>query len=193
MPGVDQALLRDRLRQGRVAECLHSFEPRPGDFIFLPAGTVHAVGGGVLFAEIQQTSDATFRLYDWDRRDAHGRSRALHLDESLACIDWQRGPVHPLRLDSFVAAATDPSFCTRQPLVQCRYFDIEYLQGGSPFTCGGTGRLQALIVCRGRGQLLSEHVEEPITQGQAWILPAALPPLTCQPTPALAALLSTLP
>ena len=47
-----------------VAECLHRFEPRPGDCLFLPAGTVHAVGGGVLLAEVQQTSDATFRLSD---------------------------------------------------------------------------------------------------------------------------------
>ena len=73
-PGTDKAGFRAALQAGTVAKCLHHFEPRPGDCVFLPAGTVHAVGGGVLMAEIQQTSDATFRLFDWHRRDAQGKS-----------------------------------------------------------------------------------------------------------------------
>ena len=64
-PGVGPAELRAALEQGAVAECLHRFTPQPGDFLYLPAGTVHAAGGGVLLAEIQETSDVTFRLYDW--------------------------------------------------------------------------------------------------------------------------------
>ena len=67
LPGVDEKRLRAGLNNGSVAECLHSFRPKPGDCLFLPAGSVHAVGGGVLMAEVQQTSDATFRLFDWDR------------------------------------------------------------------------------------------------------------------------------
>ena len=77
-------------------ECLHSFEPRPGDCLFLQAGTVHAVGGGVLMAEVQQTSDATFRLFDWGRRDAQGKARQLHVEEALACTHWDGGPVRPV-------------------------------------------------------------------------------------------------
>src|SRR5205807_1382927 len=72
LPGVDAAALGAAIAAGRAHECLHSFAPQPGDCVFLPAGSVHAVGGGVLFAEIQETSDATFRLYDWNRRDAQG-------------------------------------------------------------------------------------------------------------------------
>jgi hypothetical protein len=63
-PGVTRDVLQKHLDAGTVAECLHSFVPRAGDCVFLPAGTVHAVGGGVLMAEVQQTSDATFRLFD---------------------------------------------------------------------------------------------------------------------------------
>src|SRR5205823_3396050 len=93
LPGTDEQCLRAAAGEGTVAECLHSFTPRPGDCVFLPAGTVHAVGGGVLLAEVQQTSDATFRLFDWNRRDAQGKSRPLHLDEALASTHWHRGPV----------------------------------------------------------------------------------------------------
>src|SRR5205823_6838962 len=101
LPGVDERGLREAATGGTVANCLHGFAPRPGDCVFLPAGTVHAVGGGVLIAEVQQTSDATFRLYDWDRRDAQGQGRTLHIEESLACIDWGQGPVEPVRIDDF--------------------------------------------------------------------------------------------
>jgi mannose-6-phosphate isomerase len=68
LPGVDEPRLRTALAAGTVANCLHQFVPRPGDFVFLPAGTVHAVGGGVLLAEVQQTSDATFRLVGSGKR-----------------------------------------------------------------------------------------------------------------------------
>ena len=63
------------LADGSLAECLHSFAPQQGQCIFLPAGTVHAVGGGVLIAEVQQTSDATFRLFDWNRCGPDGKPR----------------------------------------------------------------------------------------------------------------------
>ena len=76
VPGTDETKLRAALQSGTVAKCLHHFEPQAGECIFLPAGTVHAVGGGVLMAEVQQTSDATFRLFDWNRHDAQGRKRA---------------------------------------------------------------------------------------------------------------------
>src|SRR6185437_11358430 len=101
LPGVDEPALRAAVAHGTVTECLHQFRPRPGDCVFLPAGTVHAVGGGVLFAEVQQTSDATFRLYDWDRRDAAGRPRELHVEPGLACIHWPAGPVQPLRATGY--------------------------------------------------------------------------------------------
>src|SRR5262249_22852263 len=74
-PGVGPDDFRMAVEQGHAADCLHSFAPAPGQCLFLPAGTVHAVGGGVLLAEIQQSSDATFRLFDWNRLDAQGKAR----------------------------------------------------------------------------------------------------------------------
>jgi mannose-6-phosphate isomerase len=120
-PAVTQSDLERALDTETVAECLHSFTPRPGDCVFLPAGTVHAAGG-VLIAEVQQSSDATFRLFDWNRRDAQGRTRPLHRAESMASIDWNRGPVDPvLPRDWEIASTVHRS----QRLVHSPYFQMD--------------------------------------------------------------------
>lgn len=197
-PGVAENDLRNALRQDTVADCLHQFSPRAGDCLFLPAGTVHAVGGGVLMAEVQQTSDATFRLFDWDRRDAQGRRRTLHVEEALACIDWNGGPVHPVPArhypggaDSLSMQPTSVSF--RQRLVSCSYFTLEYLRNSEPFTCGGSGNLQVVLVLHGRGRLWTGEGVWQLTPGDTLLLPAALDTLTCHPEDDLGILLSTLP
>jgi mannose-6-phosphate isomerase len=193
LPGSDQASLRAALAAGTVADCLHSFEPRPGDCIFLPAGTVHAVGGGVLMAEVQQTSDATFRLFDWNRRDAHGKSRTLHIEESLASIHWTRGPVQPIRVAGFRHDAETGQSTIRRALVQCPFFHLDYLQSAEPFSAGGTGRLQTLVVLQGNGLLATTEADELVATGQVWVLPAAMPPCQFFPRDTLKVLMSTLP
>src|SRR5262249_15154685 len=123
VPGTDEAKLRAAVQSGTVAKCLHHFEPRPGECIFLPAGAGPA-GGGVLMAEVQQTSDATFRLFDWNRRDSQGRARTLHIEEALACIDWDRGPVEPLKTSAFAGPPVGGGSRGRlhQALVKCPFF-----------------------------------------------------------------------
>jgi mannose-6-phosphate isomerase len=171
-PGVGPQEFRTALGQGRVVDCLHSFTPKAGDFVYLPAGTVHAVGGGVFFAEIQETSDATFRLFDWHRRD-----RQLHLDEGLASIDWAQGPI-------------EPSVAVGDRLVACRYFQVDRIGGPGPCTLGGVHQLQALIVTAGQGRFDNGEF---VMAGDVWILPAVLPKTTLRMEKALAGLLCTLP
>jgi mannose-6-phosphate isomerase len=84
---ADRQTLLAAIRQGKCEEQLHRFEPAVGDCVFIPAGTVHALGAGLLVAEIQQTSNITFRLFDWNRLGADGRPRPLHVEEGLAVID----------------------------------------------------------------------------------------------------------
>lgn len=189
LPGVDEAQLRAALARGTVADCLHSFTPHPGDCLFLKAGTVHAVGGGVLMAEVQQTSDATFRLFDWNRRDARGRSRTLHVEQALACIDWKQGPVHPVRVPDFRAPPCGRT--ERLPLVDCAYFKLEYLRGGEPFACGGDGQTHVVTVVQGAGRLETATAAEEVTTGQSWLLPASLSAAQLLPRPSLGVLLST--
>lgn len=190
LPGVDEPALRQALAKGTVAECLHHFTPRPGDCVFLPAGTVHAVGGGVLMAEVQQTSDATFRLFDWNRRDGQGKSRELHIEQSLACINWKQGPVHPVEAQGFGAATAGPA---RQVLTECRYFHLDFRRDLAPFTIGGQGRLQLLIVVAGQGQLDTPVGSDQLTAGQVLVLPAAQKPAQCRPEVSLSSLVCTLP
>jgi mannose-6-phosphate isomerase len=189
-PGVDEKSLRTALAAGTVAECLHSFVPRPGDCVFLPAGTVHAVGGGVLMAEVQQTSDATFRLFDWNRRDAQGMSRTLHVEEALACIDWRQRPVKPVH---GVAFSTTVAASRPQVLASCQYFDLEIRRESQPFSVGGQGRLQVLMPVAGHGVLTTPDGGETLAAGQAWVLPASAAAERCLPEDTLAFLLCTLP
>jgi len=195
LPGVDEERLRAALAAGTVADCLHTFAPQPGDCVFLPAGTVHAVGGGVLMAEVQQTSDATFRLFDWNRHDAFGKARALHIEEALACIDWHRGPVRPIHVEDYAASALQPASpgTKRKSLVSCAYFKLEFLYANEPFEFGGEGRLQVLIVLGGNGRLATDAGEEEAKLGQVWLAPAAMRAHRCRPNGGLRALLCSLP
>jgi len=87
--GVTSAEFERRTGDGTVAECFHRIPVQEGDAMFLPSGRVHALGGGLLIFEIQQNSDTTYRVFDWNRLDAQGQPRDLHVPQSLASIDFQ--------------------------------------------------------------------------------------------------------
>lgn len=91
-PGITPHVFRQAIKNGDLTSCLRIFSPRPGDVFHIPPGTVHSAGGGVLIAEIQTSSDATFRLYDWNRLDQHGRPRPLHIEEAFSAIRWESQP-----------------------------------------------------------------------------------------------------
>jgi mannose-6-phosphate isomerase len=86
--GVSREKFEHALADGSVAECVHVIEPRPGDSIFIPSGRLHAIGAGFLIHEIQQNSDTTYRVFDWNRAGLDGTPRQLHVGESLANIDF---------------------------------------------------------------------------------------------------------
>lgn len=86
---VDEELCRNMLEAKTLGNVLHRISVKKGDAIFIPAGCVHSIEPGCFILEIQQTSDVTYRLYDYDRRDADGNCRQLHIDEAMCAIDWQ--------------------------------------------------------------------------------------------------------
>jgi mannose-6-phosphate isomerase len=169
-PGTTADILRRALTDGAVAEHLAYFTPKPGDAIFLPAGTVHALGGDVVVFEVQQNSDVTFRLYDWDHIDPRtGRPRPLQVDQALACIDFAEravGPVSPL-VDARAPVG-------RERLFGCEYFWLWRLRGQSPFTVGATGVPRVLACVEGAGQIEHGGATYAVGRGDVLLLPAVV-------------------
>ena len=163
--GVTRQQLGAAIAAGNVEDCLHRLEPERGDCVFIPAGTVHALGAGLLVAEIQQASNTTFRLFDWNRVDANGKPRALHIDQSLAVIDFESGP-RPLQMQ---ATTEHPG---RERLVHCAQFNFDRLTG----TCelAGDGRLHLLTAPYGGVELSCGTERQPMAIGQSVIVPAAM-------------------
>jgi len=157
------------IRSGAVEPLLHRFEPRPGDSILIEAGTMHAIGAGVLLAEFQEMSDATFRVYDWGRLGSDGKPRPLHIREALESIDFKRGPVNPI-----VPEKEPIPGGTRERLARSPYFALERLSLNGP-TCVGT--LDRFTIVMGlNGSCDVEHDNECVRLdfGQTLLLPAAL-------------------
>jgi mannose-6-phosphate isomerase len=106
----------EHLKAGTLKEVLNYEDVSPGDIYYMPAGRVHAIGAGVMLAEIQQTSDVTYRIYDWDRLDDEGKSRELHTDLALDAIDFRYHADYRTHyqsiLNSTVTAVDSPYFTT---------------------------------------------------------------------------------
>jgi mannose-6-phosphate isomerase len=176
-PGLGPDDLRRALRAGTVADCLGSFVPKPGDCFFLRAGTVHALGGGVVLFEVQQNSDVTYRFYDWDRIDAKtGQPRQLHIEESLACTDFAAGPCGP------VEPTVENRGIRRERLVNCEHFTLTRLHGSRLFSVGATGRCHILIGLCGRAQLDGFSGSCALDPGDVLLLPAELGETSCRPS-----------
>ena len=183
-PGATEAILRQAIAAGGVADHLACFTPQPGDGVFIPAGTVHAMGGGVVVFEVQENSDVTFRLYDWNHVDAKtGKPRALQVDRALACIDFGEyagGLVAP------VVEATEP--VEREQLFRCEHFRLSRLRGQSPFTVGASGVPSVLVSIEGAGHVEHGGAAYAIGKGDVFLLPAVLGACTFRPSSAVSVL-----
>jgi len=156
-PGMTAGDFRSAMTAGMKAETLNSFTPKPGDCVFLRAGTVHAIGADILLFEVQQTSDITYRLYDWDRVDAKtGMPRELHVDAGLDCVNFAAGPCE----------AVVPNGKT---LVDCRYFSLHRTTLTDGETLGRVGECRVVVVIGGSGTIGGE----PVRVGSVLLLPAA--------------------
>jgi mannose-6-phosphate isomerase len=176
-PGTTADVLRRALTDGAVADHLVHFTPKPGDAVFLPAGTVHTLGGEVVVFEVQQNSDVTFRLYDWGHVDAKtGQPRALQIEQALACINFAEGAVGPV---APLLEATTP--VERERLFQCEYFRLWRLRGQSPFTVGAAGAPRVLVCIEGAGQVEHDGVTYAVGKGDVWLLPAVVGACAFQP------------
>lgn len=170
--GVERADLAEAVNAGRTEEVIHAFEAKTGDCVFVPAGTVHAIGEGLLIAEIQQSSDTTYRLFDWNRVDGDGNARELHIDDALSVTNYQLGPVGPQTLP-------EVSENVSQALVDCDKFRIhchrlpnETLQLPLHDECC------LLMVVAGTVQVSDEPSGQPLGRGQTVLIPASMGAVT---------------
>ncbi|RLT38680.1 MAG: AI-2E family transporter [Chloroflexi bacterium] len=126
--GVTHAQFAQAVDEKRVEELLHRVAVGKGDVVFVPAGTVHALGPGIVVAEIQQNSDATYRIYDWGRTGTDGRPRPLHVDKALEVIDWEQ--IEPLLVAPRIAPAGQKGVGVEE-IAHCAYFHTERILIGA--------------------------------------------------------------
>jgi mannose-6-phosphate isomerase len=120
--GVTRSDFERKIADGTVAECFHRHNVRAGDAMFLPSGRVHAIGAGNVIFEIQQNSDTTYRVFDWNRVGLDGRPRELHVPQSLASIDF--ADFEPPLAPRDAVKAGEASLRT---LAECALFKVEHV------------------------------------------------------------------
>jgi mannose-6-phosphate isomerase len=176
--GVSRGQFARAFETGEFEPLLHAFEARAGQCILIPAGTVHAIGAGVLLAEIQQMSDATFRVHDWNRVGPDGKPRALHPDQALEATDFQAGPVRPLD-----PIARPIAGGTLEPLASSAYFRMERLTLVAPSQVGSPDRFTIVLGLEGESVIHkgTEGRPETLKAGHTLLLPAALGVCSVEP------------
>ncbi|MBI2817381.1 MAG: class I mannose-6-phosphate isomerase [Acidobacteria bacterium] len=172
-PPPRDALVR-AIETGEIEQMLNWTEVRAGDTFFVPAGTVHAIGAGLVICEVQQNCDLTYRLYDYNRRGADGRPRELHIDKALDVIQWRTcgGRTSALQYDAAGA---------RECLAACRHFATEKMIIDTPVQFATDGRFQILIGIKGQVSLESNGHRTSLCSGEAAIIPAQAGTFTINP------------
>jgi len=160
---VTPEAMRAAIERGTLEECLHSFEVSAGDCLFILAGTVHAITEGILLAEVQQSSDMTFRLYDWGRVGADGQPRELHIEQAIACTDFELGPV---------TCQTPQPVDGGQELASCEYFTIRRYSGPGQVQLPDDDRFHILMGLAGEASVIAGLKVECVKPGQTVLLPA---------------------
>ncbi len=162
--GVTQESYLEHLKLSTLPSILKEIPVKKGDVFFIDAGTVHAIGKGVLLAEIQQTSDITYRVYDWDRRDANGNSRELHVDLALDAIDYGKKEVE--------LHYTQEKNKTNQ-IVDCPFFSVNFIPLEGEFTkVKDTQRFYIYVVTEGACTVVIESEKFQFEKGNTILIPA---------------------
>ena len=159
-----------------ITDLLADYAIRPGDVFFLPAGRVHSIGAGAFIAEIQQTSDITYRIYDFNRRDANGNTRELHTELAKDAIDYTMLPDYRTHYT--------PAPDSEVELVSCPYFTTSLCDLTAPLTLdyAALDSFVVVICVEGKGMIADDSGNEmPIHQGETVLLPATVKSLRIVP------------
>jgi len=170
--GVTRAEFEGKLKTGAVAECFHRVPVKAGDAMFLPSGRVHAIGAGLVIFEIQQNSDTTYRVFDWNRLGLDGKPRELHVPQSLASIDFT--DFEPSLLpQGYVQQGAQKG----RPLVRDPLFTVDAHQADAGANLPlRAGKLQILALLAGRVQIGGGGTTVALVPGQFCLVPASVAP-----------------
>jgi len=175
-PGATQENLAS-LTAETVNDRLSAFSPKVGQAVHIGAGTVHSLGDGVVVFEVQQNSDVTYRLYDWNHVDkTTGKPRPLQVEEALACVNFNQGAITP----------TDPQVLQTTPvlrerLLESAHFSVTRLSGAEPFQLGAENEPRIVVCLLGGGGIVHQDVDYPLSRGGVTLLPASVG--SCRFTP----------
>lgn len=175
-PGVTKNSFAQAVSQGNIESCLNKITVFPGDVINIPAGLVHAIGAGIVLAEIQQNSDTTYRVYDYDRTDASGNKRPLHIEKALEVIDFnfhKRSENRPGKVQGLTVQLDKDT--ERKYLVANQYFAVELdtIRGMMEEIADGS-KFYIYFITEGSGEILYGQGSVPITRGESLLIPATL-------------------
>ena len=175
-PGVNRRQFEDAIGRGDVAGCFHRIAVKTGDAMFLPSGRVHAIGAGLVIFEIQQNSDTTFRVHDWNRVGLDGRPRELHVAESLDSIDFE--DVEPRLIGARTIEAG--AFVVR-PLVNHPLMHVDLMEAADPAELQPRkSRLQVVAAIDGSLVVRGGGVSAPLQAGDFCLIPASVADATLQ-------------
>lgn len=166
--------VRKSLEKGTLERYLQRVPIHRGDVFYIPAGQVHAIGAGALIAEVQENSNVTYRLYDYDRVDREGNRRPLHIDKALevANLATSARPRQPMRVMRFTPGMSSELLC------RCEYFQVEKLRVDTqrsrtmPVVQAGANSFQVLLCTKGCGMMFWEGESHPFYQGDCLFIPA---------------------
>lgn len=171
-PGTTKEAFAKAVKENRIEDCLLEVEVKPGDVINIPAGLVHAIGAGIVIAEIQQTSDTTYRVFDYNRVDKNGVGRPLHLEKAMDVINFDAG-TRNVKCDGVKVKVNES--CSKTVFLANRYFACEKyeVKGSCQEQCDGS-KFYIFITLEGSGSVTAGTVKVEFQAGETVFLPAAL-------------------
>lgn len=154
----------DRIKNNTILEVLNKVEVKKGDVFFIKAGTVHAIGKGIVICEIQQNSNTTYRVYDYDRRDKDGNARPLHTEKAIEVSTFTKAPEN-----SGVTKISDDEMC----LAKCEYFTVDKVDvNGKKKIKIDENSFRSIIITTGNAKLYSDGEEMELKKGDSVFVPA---------------------
>jgi len=189
--GFNQPLNKEKyleyFNNGRLMEALNQVPVGPDDVFFVPAGRVHTIGKGILLAEIQQTSDITYRIYDFDRVDKNGNTRDLHTEQALDALDFEHYPEYKTRYDQSPNQVAS--------IVKCPYFEVNrlYFTQETTRTYSHLDSFVIYVCVDGKLGLHWDGQHITLVKGEAVLVPANLKTLKLVPDPSFKILESYIP